>query len=69
MHDRDPLFTVEFIGMLADVGVKSAPSVSSSKVIVPPRRLNAQTKTAAAIVSTLRTTCRSLGIILDVWWS
>jgi hypothetical protein len=32
IHDRDPLFTPEFLGMLADVGVKS--------VKLPPRSPN-----------------------------
>src|SRR5258707_9594425 len=32
IHDRDPLFTTEFLGMLADVGVKS--------VKLPPRSPN-----------------------------
>jgi len=48
IHDRDPLFTVEFLGMLADVGVKS--------VRLPPRSPNLNAY-AERFVRTIKESC------------
>jgi hypothetical protein len=48
IHDRDPLFTVEFLGMLADVGIKS--------VRLPPRSPNLNAY-AERFVRTIKESC------------
>jgi transposase InsO family protein len=48
IHDRDPLFTAEFLKMLADVGVKS--------VKLPPRSPNLNAH-AERFVRTIKETC------------
>ena len=48
IHDRDPLFTAEFLNMIADVGVKS--------VKLPPRSPNLNAH-AERFVRTIKETC------------
>jgi len=48
IHDRDPLFTAEFLNMIADVGVKS--------VKQPPRSPNLNAH-AERFVRTIKETC------------
>ena len=55
IHDRDPLFTTEFVSLLADVGVKS--------VKLPPRSPNLNPH-AGRFVRTIRETCLERTILL-----
>jgi transposase InsO family protein len=55
MHDRDPLFTTEFLDLLADVGGKS--------VKLPPRSLNLNAH-AERFVRTIKESCLERMILL-----